>query len=575
MYGIHLLPTKLLNICGFTLFLLSSSAQAQTIGGGFEQLHQWRGEARFDMAGEVIASAGDVNGDGFDDILVGAPSASPNYMTNRGSVYVYSGADYSLLFQWNGSAIDDLFGSAVAGAGDVNADGYADIVIGASRSSAGGLLNAGGAIVRSGFDGSVIYRWGGQQANIAFGISVAGAGDMNGDGFDDIAVGATGTDHNGTPNAGSAFVFSGMDGTLMYQFNGPASNANLGSSLACAGDLNADGHDDIIVGALGTIIFGVSYDGSAFAYSGSDGSLLYRWDAFGIEDKFGYSVSSAGDVNADGFDDVIIGAYGVSPTAMYRAGGAYVFSGQSGALLHQWFGSASYNYFGQSVSGAGDVDGDGFPDLIVGAPNVEIAGAFSVGAAYLFSGESGALIHQWDGFAFDDRFGTSVAMVGDTNADGHADIVVSAPGRDIGYQDVGAINLYRFNPYLHMSSNTASASAGEVLNLEIEFPNAAAFQTYKVLISATGTGPTTYGIEIPLSQDSMVVDSFLGHYPVQTYANLHGVLSITGDASCSLTIPAGAPSSLVGRRFYFAVIANQVSQLPQNTSAAKTLLITP
>ena len=121
------------------LFLLAAPAFAQTVGGGSEKLHRWDGGAGYDRFGTSVSGAGDVNGDGFADVIVGAIGADPGGLQFAGSAYVYSGADGSLLHQWDGGAADDWFGESVSGAGDVNGDGFADVIVGADGASPGGL----------------------------------------------------------------------------------------------------------------------------------------------------------------------------------------------------------------------------------------------------------------------------------------------------------------------------------------------------------------------------------------------------------------------------------------------------
>jgi hypothetical protein len=141
-----------------------------------------------------------------------------------------------------------------------------------------------------------------------FGASVRGVGDVNNDGFDDLIVGANRDDNNG-PSSGSARVFSGADGSILYTFNGDSAGDQLGGSVSGAGDVNNDGFADFIVGAFGDDNNG-SASGSARVFSGVDGAILYAFNGDSQGDQFGISVSGAGDVNNDGFDDLIVGAPG-------------------------------------------------------------------------------------------------------------------------------------------------------------------------------------------------------------------------------------------------------------------------
>ena len=160
--------------------------------------------------------------------------------------------------------------------------------------------------VYSGIDGNVLYTFDGDDADDLFGVSVSGAGDVNGDGFADLVVGAPGDSNNGT-DSGSARVYSGIDGNVLYTFNGDDAGDQLGISVSGAGDVNGDGFADLIVGANRDNNNG-SVSGSARVYSGIDGNVLYTFDGDDAGDQLGISVSGAGDVNGDGFADLIVGA---------------------------------------------------------------------------------------------------------------------------------------------------------------------------------------------------------------------------------------------------------------------------
>ncbi|MCP4091820.1 MAG: hypothetical protein GY747_00075 [Planctomycetes bacterium] len=141
-----------------------------------------------------------------------------------------------------------------------------------------------------------------------------------------------------------------------------------------------------------------------------------------------------------------------------------------------------------------------------------------------------------------------------------------------GQASIGSVYTYAFNPYLIPSTGAVSASAGGTINYDLTFP-AAGLDQYKILISQTGMGPVTYGVAIPLTRDSLVLDTFFGNYPVPGTSGMHGTLDAAGHASASMTIPAGIPAGLVGRTYYFAAIANQPGQLPEYSSAAMALRI--
>lgn len=275
--------------------------------------------------GWAVADLNDIDGDGVKEAIISDPF-DPQSGTNSGRVFVYSGRTGQLLWTFIGQ-LSWQFGYAIADAGDVNADGIPDIIVGAPGSG------AGRAIVYSGADGSVLLTRTGEASGDFFGRAVAGVGDLNADGHGDIAVGAPGNDAAAS-NAGRVYVYSGVDGALIRTFSGPSASAAFGSGVARAGDLNHDGVCDLIVGAPVALS---APRGRAYVYSGADGALLlpaFQPDQFGISTFGQFFVADAGDVNADGTEDLYVGAY----DANGGAGRAFVYSGVTGALLHVFGG---------------------------------------------------------------------------------------------------------------------------------------------------------------------------------------------------------------------------------------------
>jgi FG-GAP repeat protein len=554
------------------LWSMPSRVQAQNFGGDTLLLHQADGQTTHDQFGYSVANAGDIDGDGIDDLILGAPKAPSGNLIRSGSAFVISGADQSVLYRWNGTLDRASFGQSVAAAGDVNLDGYGDLIVGAPAEG-----RYGKAYVYSGKDGSMLHSWSGTPKNPSLGTSVSSAGDVNQDGHADLIIGAPRADPGGVYDAGSALVYSGKDGYLLYKWGGFRPEDYFGTSVAGTGDVNQDGFDDLLVGA--PYPRGSFYDsqpGSAYLYSGADGSILHQWEGESANSDFGHSVARVSDLDGDGISDLIIGAPFAAPNGLRAAGSAFVYSGATGSLIHRFHGQAAKDQFGWAVASAGDIDGNGIDDLIIGANNATPNGKLWAGSAFAYSGVDGALIRQWDGEATRDRLGSSVSSAGDSNLNGRSEVILGAPfASPLGAHEAGTAYVYSFLPFLHANTSTISASSGGTLDMELSFPDSSRFNRYKILISATGTGPTNYGIPIPLSQDSLLTQSFFGDYPFPTHLALQGTLDANGYAWAQITAPAGMPTSLIGNTYYLAAITNPVGELPNYSSVATPLTVLP
>ncbi len=500
------------------------------------------GAAPRDAAGFAVAAAGDVNGDGRGDVILGAPDARNNARDYSGSTYVIFGqpvpTNVDLVnlgaagFRIDGSDGFDNSGRSVAGIGDINGDGRAEIAIGAPGADNGVLANAGAVYVIFGSAtptkvdartlGAAGFRIIGDEDGGQLGTSVAAAGDVNGDGRPDLVIGAPGRNVNGN-NSGAAYVIYGQAAPTSIDLVNPLGGAGLriagqtandeaGSAVSGAGDTNGDGRADVIVGAPGADNNARNNSGSAYVVYGQAapadvnlalplGAAGFRIDGPTSNDDAGESVGDAGDVNLDGRGDVVVGA----PFAG-NGGTAYVIFGQPGAQANvdlANIGSVGYridgalngDHTGVSVDGVGDVNADGRPDVVVGADDSDSNLRNLSGTAHVVFGQAtvnpvslAALAtsgYRADGAAVEDHAGRRVSAAGDVNGDGRPDVLIGAEQADNNDRfDSGSV-------YLLFGYGPPQVAYGPIAGT-VEEPLIAVGPTI------ARTGPATFAIVPPL-----------------------------------------------------------------------------
>ena len=419
-----------------------------------QQLVAVDGEVDADRAA-FVAALGDVNNDGKADFVVGAPSAVVASVAT-GAVYVRSGLDGSLIYPITGDIKG--FGSAVARLGDVDADGVDDFVVG-SPFAVNSLGKARGAVWGfSGKTGAVLFTQYGPKA--LFGTMVAGIGDVNADAKPDVLVGVPADD----VTASRMSLLSGTDGKVVWTLV-VANTRGFGIAGCSVGDLNADGVDDVLVGDyLATNSAGDVAAGVATVYSGADKSVLRTYEGEDTSDEFGTTCALIGDVDGDGKKDHLIGA-ARAPSSGTSLGAAYAFSGASGALIQKFQDPTLDGFYATRVADAGDVNGGGVRDFLIGFSANDGRDAF-VNGAFVHSGVGRVPLYRFEGEPTDTAT-VSLASLGDVTVDGRAEVLVGALGKyRPKFADFdGMVRMYASGK-LYLSANFRSPAAGDTLSLQ-------------------------------------------------------------------------------------------------------------
>jgi hypothetical protein len=419
--------------------VLLAAASTNAPADGQQFLARYDGDATYGAwLGDRVASIGDLDGDGAADLLVSDPDWYDGLHPDAGAVFVRSGRDGSVLWSVFGGDANWFFGEGLARLGDLDGDGFDEVAVGGEFQAVaifsprqGTLLRThladpsapsyfgfpiaatgdvnqdgtpdyvvgsfGGAYVYSGATGDNLYTW--EPRSGRFGAAVDGAGDLDGDGFADVAVGAPDESAGGFMN-GRVRVYSGRDGSVLLDLHGQGDGGGFGSIVRGGQDLDRDGVADLLVGSQLPLPYG-----SLLAYSGATGTLLQQWSG-GPGDEFEISyvakgVEFAGDLDLDGVSDVVVGASDGG-----NGGLVHVFSGRTGLPLFE-LSDPNTGGFGEAVAVVGDTNGDGLEDLLVGAPFAAPAGAL-----LLYSGAARPVIRSIQPDRIDYRVPVDVTITG-------------------------------------------------------------------------------------------------------------------------------------------------------------------
>jgi hypothetical protein len=423
-----------------------------------------------------------VNNDGKPDYIVGAPEDGNVLGSGEGFARVFNGATGGVLYTLNGTTNSDRFGTWVDGAGDVNSDGFADVVVGAPQVSSLGN-NRGRVTVYSGATGGVLWTFNGTADNDKLGTIVVGVGDVNMDGRPDILTASREAPGGGTQR-GIVRVFSGMTGGILHDLVGATNTLRLGLSADGMGDVNGDGRADFVVSTL---------TGGVRVYSGMTGGILYTVPPPASDDLFGASVASIADLTGDGVRDLLIGA--TQDANIFNPGVGYVrlYNGATGAFVRTHSGSSTYDRFGIACADAGDLNGDGKSEILVGAD--QFNNAFK-GFARVFDGATGVALHTFFGTNDGDRFGTTVDGLGNVDGLPGLEVGIGAPENMTSFLLQGRAEIWTAalsgcaTPYVYCAAaNNSTGQPGLISNTGTVSISANDFT-----LVCSGLPPNTFGL---------------------------------------------------------------------------------
>lgn len=521
-------------------------AAAQQYGGAFEIEQALYNSSTGEVYGSACAAIGDLNSDGIGDLLVCAPGSDSGGFSNNGAVRLLSGADGTLIHQFEGTADFERMGQSVVALPDINSDSIPDLAISS-------LKGDGEVTLWSGADRVLIDTIPAPAGAHEFGCDLAVLPDISANGFDELLIGAENTEVLGVA-AGAVYAYD-LDTRLAVQtVTGSALGDTFGCAVSAIADCNSDSIADYLVSAPGADPSSLTNAGSVFLISGADGSTLVQIDGVRAGQFLGTSVRGLDDLNGDLVPDFAIGTVRDFPSggSGLFVGSVAIHSGADGAELRRHWGHDNFESFGAAVVDTGDIDGDGLGDYAIGAP-----GDLYGGRVYVHFSSVDLMMTILESEGAEDEHGTAIAAMGDHDGDGELALLVTAPYADGGVTNGGAAYVREFTACMTASANNVSNASGGVVTYDLDFPDditANPTQIYQVLISSLGTGPTDlFGVAAPLTDDGLLQDTISKSYP-GPLSMPFGNLAPDGTGQFTATFAAGGLNNLVGRTFYISTV---------------------
>ncbi len=381
------------------------------------------GTSAGDRFGFAAGGLGDVNNDGFGDVVVGAPE-DDNNGANSGNAQVLAGGSGAALFSFDGDSAGDRLGHSVSAAGDFNNDGFVDVLVGAPFDDNTGA-DSGSARVFSGATGAILGTFNGTNAGDQFGFSVSDAADVNNDGNADVLIGT----QTANPTAGYVRAISGATGATIHQI--ASATPGFGRAVDGGALWNGDATPDYAIGATNAIE----------VRSGATTALLFTASGDSVGDDFGRAVAFAANLNGDATPDLVVGAP-ADDNAGVDSGSVRAFSGATGGILYTLNGSGAGDQLGFDVDSLGDVNMDSRSDLVAGMPFHDGGAGVDSGGFRVYSGATGGLLYTIDGVAAGDQLGTTVDGAGLVNTDSYEDVVAGVPETDVTGVSAGSVTMY-------------------------------------------------------------------------------------------------------------------------------------